>query len=343
MAGQGCLADSICTTKNRVSRMNMFMVRNASQLLMLADEQTSVSGENADFLKSMWHSVKQNLSSTDAALNMLKSYGPPIVQAILVFVIGRMVARVISGMIVRASKKAHVDETLGRFLGNLAYIIMLTAVCISALGQLGVNTTSLSAGLAAAGFAIGMALQGSLGNVASGVLLVFLKPFRVGDVIDVNGILGTVVEVQIFNTILLTPDNVRIILPNATVTGGTIRNMSAEPIRRVDLVVSCSYNDDLRAVRYFLEQMVDSDPRILDDPKPLVAVSELADSGVNFVVRPWVSGTNFQTVKFDLTERIKLGFDEHGFTVPFPSRDVFVHHLGSQLSMAELDGAAAAA
>jgi small conductance mechanosensitive channel len=323
--------------------MNEFMFRTTYSLLMLADEQTSASTQNTDFLMSIWHSVKQHLSSPDAAIKMLQSYGPPVVQAILVFVIGRVVARVISGMIVRATKKARVDETLGRFLGNLAYIIMLTAVCISALGQLGVNTTSLSAGLAAAGFAIGMALQGSLGNVASGVLLVFLKPFRVGDVIDVGGILGKVVEVQIFNTILLTPDNVRIILPNSTITGGTIRNMSAEPVRRVDLVVSCSYNDDLRAVRYFLEQIVQTDPRILNDPKPLVAVSELADSGVNFVVRPWVSGANYQAVKFDLTERIKLGFDEHGFTVPFPSRDVFVHHLGAQLSLAELDGAAAAA
>ncbi len=312
-------------------------------LFLLADEQTSVPTENADFLMSTWQMVKQNLSSTDAMLNMLKGFGPPMVQAILVFVIGRMVARVISGMIVRATKKARVDETLGRFLGNLAYIIMLTAVCISALGQLGVNTTSLSAGLAAAGFAIGMALQGSLGNVASGVLLVFLKPFRVGDVIDVGGILGRVVEVQIFNTILLTPDNVRIILPNSTITGGTIRNLSAEPIRRVDLIISCSYNDDLRAVRLYLEDVLRSDSRILLDPMPIVAVSELAESGVNFVVRPWVSGANYHAVKFDLTERIKLGFDERGFTIPFPSRDVFVHHLGTNLSIADVGGAAAAA
>ena len=325
------------------SRMMMPFHTPLQSLFLLADEQTAVRTENADFLMSTWQMVKQNLSSTDAMLNMLKGFGPPMVQAILVFVIGRIVARVISGMIVRATKKARVDETLGRFLGNLAYIIMLTAVCISALGQLGVNTTSLSAGLAAAGFAIGMALQGSLGNVASGVLLVFLKPFRVGDVIDVGGILGRVVEVQIFNTILLTPDNVRIILPNSTITGGTIRNLSAEPIRRVDLIISCSYNDDLRAVRLYLEDVLRSDSRILLDPMPIVAVSELAESGVNFVVRPWVSGANYHAVKFDLTERIKLGFDERGFTIPFPSRDVFVHHLGTNLSIADVGGAAAAA
>lgn len=323
--------------------MNTFIATKAIHFLMLADEASGVSTENADFLQSIWQKLKQNLSSTDAVLLMLKTYGPPILQALAVFYIGRIIARVISGMIVRASKKARVDETLGRFLGNLAYIIMLTAVCISALGQLGVNTTSLSAGLAAAGFAIGMALQGSLGNVASGVLLVFLKPFRVGDVIDVGGILGRVVEVQIFNTILVTPDNVRIILPNAKVTDGTIRNMSAEPIRRVDLVVSCSYNDDLRAVRAFLEEVISQDDRVLDDPAPQIAVSELAESSVNFIVRPWVSGPEYHAVKFALTEKIKLGFDARGFTIPFPSRDVFIHHLGTQLTVGEMEGAAAAA
>lgn len=197
--------------------------------------------------------------------------------------------------------------------------------------------------LAAAGFAIGMALQGSLGNVASGVLLVFFKPFRVGDVIEVAGVLGSVVEIQIFSTILLTPDNVRIILPNASVTGGTIRNLSAEPQRRIDLVIGCSYNDDLRAVRGLLEELVQSDSRILDIPEPLIAVSELAESSVNFVVRPWVASGDFNDVKFDLTERIKLGFDERGFTIPFPSRDVFVHHSGGTISMSALESAAAAA
>jgi small conductance mechanosensitive channel len=323
--------------------MNTFIAPKAAHFLMLASEASAVTTENADFLQSIWQKLRQNLSSTDAVLLMLKTYGPPVLQALAVFYIGRIIARVISGMIVRASKKARVDETLGRFLGNLAYIIMLTAVCISALGQLGVNTTSLSAGLAAAGFAIGMALQGSLGNVASGVLLVFLKPFRVGDMIDVGGILGRVVEVQIFNTILVTPDNVRIILPNAKVTDDTIRNLSAEPIRRVDLVVSCSYNDDLRAVRAFLEEIVSYDHRILENPGPQIAVSELAESSVNFIVRPWVDGLNYHAVKFDLTEKIKLGFDARGFTIPFPSRDVFIHHLGSHVTAGELEGAAAAA
>jgi small conductance mechanosensitive channel len=310
---------------------------------LLAQADSVLSEPPSDFLQNAWLKLRESVSSTDAALNLLTKYGPPLIAALLVFIVGRMVARVLSAMIVRATKKARVDETLGRFLGNFAYIIMLSAVCITALGQLGVNTTSLTAGLAAAGFAIGMALQGSLGNVASGVMLVFLKPFRVGDMIDVGGTIGKVVEVQIFNTILLTPDNIRIILPNSTITGGTIRNLTAEPIRRIDLVVQCSYNDDLRAVRRFLEALVAQDERILEDPKPVIAVSELAESGVNFFVRPWVAGQDFLDVRFDLTEKIKLGFDERGFTIPFPSRDVFVHHLGQTLTNEEIGGAAAAA
>ncbi len=308
----------------------------------LADGDVPVSAQNADFLKELWLKIQQNLS-IDAMLRILSENGPKVLAAIAVFVIGRIAARMTCGMIVSASKKARIDETLARFLGNVTYIIMLTAVCIASLGYLGVDTTSASAVLAAAGFAIGMALQGSLGNVASGVLLVFFKPFRVGDVIEVAGVLGSVVEIQIFSTILLTPDNVRIFLPNASVTGGTIRNLSAEPQRRIDLVIGCSYNDDLRAVRGLLEELVQSDSRILDTPEPVIAVSELAESSVNFVVRPWVSSGDYHNVKFDLTERIKLGFDERGFTIPFPSRDVFVHHSGGTISMSALESAAAAA
>lgn len=310
--------------------------------LLLAQGDGSPGTQNADFLMSIWTAIHRNLS-IDAAIRALSAYGPQILAAIAVFFFGRILARFTSGMIVRAFRKARVDETVGRFTGNLAYVAMLTAVGIAALSQLGVDTTSLSAVLAATGFAIGMALQGSLGNVASGILLVFMKPFRVGDVIEVGGVQGCVVEVQIYNTILLTSDNVRVILPNSTLTGGTIRNLSAEPLRRVDLVVSCGYNDNLREVRRFLEELVVDDSRILSDPKPVVAVSELAESGVNLVVRPWVAASDYQAVKFDLTERIKLGFDDRGFTIPFPSRDVFVHHMGNQFALSDPRGGAAAA
>lgn len=310
--------------------------------LSLAQADAAIEASGSDFLASAWLKIRENLS-TEAVLATLREYGPLLLQALVVFVVGRIAARVVSRMIVKACKKARIDETLGRFLGNVAYSMALTAACIASLSCLRVDTTSLSAILAAAGFAIGMALQGSLGNVASGVMLVFLKPFRVGDMIDVGGILGRVVEVQIFNTILSTPDNVRIIFPNSTITGGIIRNLSAETTRRVDLVVSCSYNDDLRSVRFFLEELLQRDDRVLVEPAPVIAVSELAESGVNFVVRPWVASADYHAVKFSLTEQIKLGFDERGFTIPFPSRDVFVHHLGSQLSLSEQSGAAAAA
>lgn len=268
---------------------------------------------------------------------------PSIAAALAVFVIGRLASRVIGRMIDRAAKKARMDETVVRFIGSLSSIIMLVVVAIAALGCLGVDTTSLSAVLVASGFAIGMALQGSLGNVASGVLLVFFRPFRVGDMIEVAGSLGKVVEIQIFNTILVSPDNVRIILPNSTITGGTIRNLSAEPIRRIDLVIGCSYNDSLRDVRALLEEIIATEPRILRDPAPVIAVSEMAESSVNFVVRPWVAGADFHAVRFSLTERIKLGFDERGLTIPFPSRDVFVHHAGGAMALPMLNNAVASA
>lgn len=269
---------------------------------------------------------------------------PSIAAALAVFILGRLASRLIGRMIDRAARKARMDETVVRFIGSLSSIIMLLVVVIASLSCLGVDTTSLSAVLVASGFAIGMALQGSLGNVASGVLLVFFRPFRVGDIIEVAGSLGKVVEIQIFNTILLSPDNVRIILPNSTITGGTIRNLSAEPIRRIDLVVGCSYNDPLREVRALLEEIIAAEPRILKDPVPVIAVSEMAESSVNFVVRPWVAGADFHAVKFALTERIKLGFDERGLTIPFPSRDVFVHHSGTAtVPLQVLNGAAAAA
>ena len=322
--------------------MNDLQLLHNLSLGALADESLPAAAGSPDFLKASWQSLEQNLNA-DAGLHLLGAWGPKVLAAVAVFGIGRIAARIMSGMIVRASKKARVDETLTRFLGNVAYIMLLTAVCIASLGCIGVDTTSLSAVLAAAGFAIGMALQSSLGNVAAGVLLVFFKPFRVGDTIDVAGALGNVVEIQIFNTILLSPDNVRIILPNSSITGGTIRNLSAEPHRRIDLVISCGYNDDLRAVRMLLEEIVDADERILTEPEPVIAVSELAESSVNFVVRPWVASADYFDVKFDLTERIKLGFDERGFTIPFPARDVFVHHSGETITLPVIESAAAAA
>ena len=287
-------------------------------------ENAEAMGSTSSFLDTLLVEFQQYLT-VDTLISRIKLYGPRLLAAVAVFVIGRWTAKFVTSMIVRGASRARMDETLSRFGGNVAYIILLTAVCIASLGCLGIDTTSLTAVLAAAGFAVGMALQGSLSNFASGVLLVFFKPFKVGDTVEVNGIRGKVVDIQIFSTMMLTPDNVRIFVPNGSITSGTIQNFSAESKRRIDLIIGCSYNDDLKAVKAFLQQVVTQDARILTDPEPVVGVAELADSAVNFVVRPWVMGKEYWNVRFDLTEAIKLGFDERGFTIPFPSRDVFVH------------------
>ena len=286
-------------------------------VLLLAMEQVNI-------LDQLLQDAKAALTSQQVA-EFLSTYGAGLLSAIAVFVIGRWVSKLVTGIVVRAGRRAKVDETLLGFLQNVVYLLLLIVVCIASLGCLGVDTTSLSAMIAAAGFAVGMALQRSLGNIASGVMLVVFKPFKVGDYVELGETSGTVVEIRMFNTILLKPDNVRVIVPNGNITDGAISNYSAESRRRIDLVIGCGYNDDLRAVRRFLEETVASEPRLLQDPAPFVAVSELADSSVNFVVRPWVLSTDYWAVKCDLTERIKLGFDENGFTIPFPSRDVFMH------------------
>lgn len=265
-------------------------------------------------------------ASVDAVMEKVSLHGPSILGALAIFVVGRWVARLVTNGFVRTARKARVDPTLIGFLKNLIYMLLLTAVCISALEQLGFKASSLTAVLAAVGFAIGMALQGSLGNLAAGAMLIFFKPFRVGDLVEVGGNRGTVVEIQLFNTILLTLDNIRIIVPNGKITDATIQNFSAERERRIDLVVGCGYNDDLKAVKAALLQILENEQRVLNSPAPVVAVSELGDSSVNFVVRPWVLSDDYWEVRFDLTEQIKLAFDEHGFTIPFPSQDLFVHN-----------------
>lgn len=277
-------------------------------------------------LSGMLPESVQSWLSGDRLWSFLSTYGPKVLAAVAVLIIGRWLAKLVTSMTERAARRARVDATLVSFLGNVQYLILLTVVCISALSCLGVNTTSLSAVLAAAGFAVGMAMQSSLGNLASGVMLVFFKPFKVGDFVEAADTSGTVAEIHIFNTILRTPDNIRVVVPNGNITNGTIRNFSSEGNRRIDLVVSCGYNDDLQGVKRFLEEMLKEDPRILPDPAPTVGVMELADFSVNFAVRPWVRSTDYWPTRFDLLEKIKLGMDERGYTIPFPSQDLFVHN-----------------
>lgn len=267
----------------------------------------------------------------EQAQTLLIQFGPSVLAAMVIFVVGRWIAKITTKLVSRAATKANVDPILVKFTASVTYAILLMLVIISALGKLGINTTSFVAVVGAAGLAIGFAFQGTLGNLASGVMLIFFRPFKAGDYIEAGGTAGTVEEVQVFATILRTPDNKQIIIPNGTIVGGNITNYSANPTRRVDMVFGIGYGDDISKAKELLETIVQEHPLVLADPAPTVAVSELADSSVNFVVRPWVNTADYWAVYFDLTETVKLRFDQEGISIPFPQRDV---HLFQESSSA---------
>jgi small conductance mechanosensitive channel len=252
-----------------------------------------------------------------------------VIVAILIFYIGKWVVNLIVEGMLKAMRKGDMDRTLRRFVANLARMLLMLFVIIAAINQLGIQTASLIALVGAAGLAVGLALQGSLANFASGVLIVLFRPYKVGDFIEGGGISGSVEEVQILTTVLKTGDNKRVIIPNSQIMGSTITNYSANDTRRVDLVVGVSYDDDLDQVRSELEKLVGADERILDEPAVTIAVSELADSSVNFVLRPWVKTADYWGVYFGLTEAIKKRFDEVGISFPFPQQDVHLHNASS--------------
>ncbi len=254
----------------------------------------------------------------------LAEYGLKIIGAIIILIIGRWLAKIISRWIEKALLKSRVEKTLAKFIKNLSHIILLVFVVIAAVASLGVETTQFAVVLGAAGLAIGLALQGSLSNFASGFLMIIFHPFKVGDFIEAAGIKGTVKEIQIFNTIVSTPDNIRAIIPNSKITDDKILNYTANGTRRVDLVIGISYEDDLRAAKRVIEGVLASDERILKEPSPTVEVFELADSSVNFVVRPWVNSADYWNIYFDMTAKIKLALDENDITIPFPQRDVHI-------------------
>ena len=256
--------------------------------------------------------------------NYLAQYGFKIVGAVIIFLVGRWVARLLSNLAGKAMTRAKVDETLVRFIKDLSYVGILVFVILAALAKIGVQTASFIAVLGAAGLAVGLALQGSLANFAAGVLMLIFKPMRVGDFVEAGGAKGTVKEVGIFTTVLNSPDNVRIIVPNSGVMGGNISNYTVNGTRRVDMVFGVSYEDDLKKAQQAIEKVLAADERILADPAPLVAVSALADSSVNFVVRPWVKCSDYWPTYFDLTAKIKVALEKDGLTIPFPQRDVHV-------------------
>jgi len=249
-------------------------------------------------------------------------FGIKAITALVIFYVGRIVARFVAKGIRKAMQSQKVDKILESFVSNLAYWAMMMFVIIATINQIGVQTTSLIAIMGAAGLAIGLSLQGSLANFAAGVLIVMFRPYRVGDFVEAAGISGTVVQVQILTTVLKTGDNKQIVVPNGQIMGSIITNYSANDTRRVDLTIGVSYDDDIDKVRSTLQDLIDADERILKDPACLIAVSELADSSVNFTVRIWVNSSDYSAVKYGLTEAIKKRFDKEGISFPYPQRDV---------------------
>ena len=260
--------------------------------------------------------------------NSLIELAPDAIAAVAILVIGWFVVRLVRALVRRSLARAAVDQTLIRFVANMVYIAGMALVVISAVGRIGVSTASFAAVLAAAGLAIGLAFQGTLSNFAAGILIIVFRPFKVGDYIEAGGISGTVEEVQLFTTALDTPDNRRVIVGNADVSGSAITNFSFHPTRRVDLVFGFGYGDDIDRAKQVVEELLAADDRILDDPAPTVAVLALADSSVNLAVRPWVARADYWSVFFDITEAVKKAFDREGIEIPFPQRDVHLRTAG---------------
>jgi small conductance mechanosensitive channel len=259
-------------------------------------------------------------------MSFLLVWGLRIGAALLVFFIGRAVANWIVKFARRYMEGRKLDALIVDFIGNILNWTLLLVVIIISLNQLGVDTTAMVALLAAAGLAIGLALQDSMKNFASGVLLIIFRPFSTGHFVDTAGSSGSVKSITLFTSTLLTADNREIIVPNGAIYTGTITNYSSQPTRRVDMVFGVSYSDDLRKARELLQQIVAADQRILAEPAPTIVVGELANSSVNFFVQPWVNTADYWNVKWDITERVKLAFDDNGITIPYPQMDVHVQN-----------------
>jgi small conductance mechanosensitive channel len=264
----------------------------------------------------------------DKILVFIETYNPfrHLLIAILILVLGHRLARLAARWIERAMTRAHIEPTVTRFVSNISYFVMFSIVIIITLGQLGIQTTSLLAMLSAAGLAIGLALQGSLANLAAGLLLIIFRPFKVGDFVEAAGVQGAVQEVHILTTIMHSADNLRLIVPNSQIMSSIITNYSVTDTRLAALTITVSYDDDLQQVKQLLQTLVAEHPLVLKEPAPVIGVADLAESGINFAVRVWVQRRDLQKVQFDLREQIKLAFDQYGITMPYPQRTVYVRN-----------------
>lgn len=261
-------------------------------------------------------------------IGLVSSWGLQVIGAVAVLIVGRMVCGALRRGTRRALERSSVDATLIPFISSGVYYLALTVVALAVLSLFGIQTASVIALLGAAGLAVGLAMQGTLSNFAAGVMLLVFRPFKVGDYVEAGGIAGSVQEIGIFSTILHTPDNVKITVPNSGIYGNTIKNYSANDTRRNDLVIGISYSDDIARAMETIRKVLASDSRVLEDPKPLVAVAELADSSVNLVVRPWCRREDYGALRFDLTRKLKEELEAAGCSIPFPQRDVHVHQTG---------------
>ncbi|MBY5921812.1 mechanosensitive ion channel family protein [Ferrimonas balearica] len=266
-------------------------------------------------------------SIMEQAPDLLMVYGTRVLLALVIFIIGRWLAKAVAGAVSKVLTKRDMDMTVVGFVANMVSAVITAFTFIAVLGQLGVQTASLVAVLGAAGLAVGLALQGSLSNFASGVLLVVFRPCKAGDYVEAAGVAGTVEEISIFSTTLVTPDNKRIVAPNSSVMNGVIVNYSAKEQRRIDMVIGVSYNADLRQAQQVIRDVVTSHELVLQDPEPTIEVSNLGASSVDFVVRPWVKTADFWPVRFDLIRDIKLRLDQEGIGIPYPQMDVHVKAL----------------
>ncbi len=269
--------------------------------------------------------ITEYLTNLDTQLML--SWGWKIVAALLIFIFGRWVAKAVVGFVTRIMKKRDVPPIVSNFIAVILYAVLLIMVIVASLSQLGVPIAPFVAVLGAAGLAVGLALQGSLSNFASGVMLIVFRPFLKGDFVEVADVSGSVDEVNIFTTVLNTVDNRKVIIPNGLITSEPITNFSAHDTRRVDLVIGVSYNDDLKLAREVIARVIEAHDAVLDDPAPVIMLLELGESSVDFAVRPWVKSPDYWTTRSDLLTQLKIELEEAGCSIPYPQRDMHILKL----------------
>jgi small conductance mechanosensitive channel len=270
-------------------------------------------------------STEQMSNYANKTIELIMVYGPKLLLTIIVLVVGLWIINRLVKVMAKGMERSNMEATLARFLQSLVGIGLKALLLISVASMVGIATTSFIAVLGAAGLAVGLALQGSLGNFAGGALILMFRPYKVGDYITAQGVSGTVMAIQIFNTILKTPDNVRIIVPNGPMSSGIITNFSAEETRRLDFVFGIGYGDDVKQARQIIMSIMKDEPKIFDDPEPQVLLSNLGESSVDLTVRTWVNAGDYWPMKFELTEKVKAAFDREGISIPFPQRDVHLY------------------